>query len=123
MESDQSDKRKQDFFQVVAASVLLNRSTTWTLIKCIEKKLAENYIRMLYAVLNLKQHPTKQQLYGQLPLISQTIQVRRAKPAGHYNRHSLIDRLMDKFFYFVSTKTTSRILGNLFFILKFPRIL
>ena len=35
---------------------------------------------MLYAVLNksLKQHPTKQQLYGHLPPISQTLHVGQA---------------------------------------------
>ena len=40
---------------------------------------------MLRAVLNKswKQHPTKKQLYGHLPHISQTIRVRRARHAGH----------------------------------------
>ena len=46
------------------------------------KKLDGNYIRMLHAVLNnsLKQHLTKQQLYGHFLLISPTIQV---KQTGH----------------------------------------
>ena len=41
--------------------------------------------RMLRAVLNKswKQHPTREQLYGYLPPISQTIQVRRTRHAGH----------------------------------------
>ena len=45
----------------------------------------DNYTRMLHAVLNKswKQHPTKQQLYGQLPPISQTIQVRQTKLVQH----------------------------------------
>ena len=30
-----------------------------------------------------KQHPTKQQLYGHLPPISKTIQIRRARHVGH----------------------------------------
>ena len=44
----------------------------------MEKKLDDNYIRMLRAILNKswKQHPTKQQLYGHLPPITKTIQVR-----------------------------------------------
>ena len=59
--------------------------TTWTLTKCIEKKLDSNYTRMLGAILNTswRQHPTKQQLYGYLPPITKTIQVRRTRHAGY----------------------------------------
>ena len=55
--------------------------TTWTLTKRIEKKLNSNYTRMLRAILNKSwgQHPTKQQLYDHLPLISKTIKVRRTR--------------------------------------------
>ena len=40
---------------------------------------------MLQAVLNKswRQHPTKQQLYGHLPPITKTIQIRRTRHAGH----------------------------------------
>ena len=40
---------------------------------------------MLRAILNKsrRQHPTKHQLYGQLPPITRTIQVRRTRHAGH----------------------------------------
>ena len=40
---------------------------------------------MLRAILNRpwRQHPTKQQLYGHLPPITKTIQVRRTRHAGH----------------------------------------
>ena len=40
---------------------------------------------MIRAILNKswKQHPTKQQLYGHLPPISKTIQIRQTRPAGH----------------------------------------
>ena len=57
----------------------------WTLTKRMEKKLDGNYTRMLRAVLNKswRQHPTKQQLYGHLPPITKTIQIRRTKHAGH----------------------------------------
>ena len=43
------------------------------------------YIRMLRAVLNIswRQHPTRHQLYGHLPPITKTIQVRRTRHAGH----------------------------------------
>ena len=55
------------------------------LTKRMEKKLDSNYTRMLRAILNKfwRQHPTKQQLYGHLPPIMKTIQVRRIKHAGH----------------------------------------
>ena len=44
-----------------------------------------NYTRMLRAVLNKswRQHPTKHQLYGHLPPIMKTIQVRWTRHAGH----------------------------------------
>ena len=43
------------------------------------------YTRMLRAVLNKswRQHPTRLQLYGHLPPITKTIQVRRTRHAGH----------------------------------------
>ena len=43
---------------------------------------------MLRAILNKswRQHPTRHQLYGHLPPIMKTIQVRRTRHAGHYWR-------------------------------------
>ena len=43
------------------------------------------YTRMLRAILNKswQQHPTRHQLYGHLPPITKTIQVRRTRHAGH----------------------------------------
>ena len=66
-------------------SILLYGCTTWTLTKRLEKKLDGNYTKMLRAILNKswRQHPTKQQLYGHLPPITKTIQVRRTIHAGH----------------------------------------
>ena len=59
--------------------------TTWTLTKRLEKKLDGNYTRMLHAILNKswQQHPTRHQLYGHLPPITKTIQVRQTRHAGH----------------------------------------
>ena len=56
-----------------------------TLTKRLEKKLDVNYTRMLRAILNKswRQHPTRHQLYGHLPSITKTIQVRRTRHAGH----------------------------------------
>ena len=56
-----------------------------TLTKRLEKKLDGNYTRMLRAVLNKswRQHPTRHQLYGHLPPITKTIQIRQTRHAGH----------------------------------------
>ena len=76
---------KRSFFQVAVVSILLYGCTTWTLTKWLEKKLDGNYTRILRAILNKSwpQHPTRHQLYGHLPLITKTIQVRRTRHAGH----------------------------------------
>ena len=76
---------KRSFFQAAVTSILLYGWTTWTLTKRLEKKLDGNYTRMLRAILNKswQQHPTRHQLYGHLPPITKTIQVRRTRHAGH----------------------------------------
>ena len=83
--SDLTDKMKRSFFQAAVTSILLYGCTTWTLTKRLEKKLDGNYTRMLRAILNKswQQHPTRHQLYGHLPPITKTIQVRRTRYAGH----------------------------------------
>ena len=57
----------------------------WTLTKRLKKKLDGNYTRMLRAILNKswRQHPKRHQLYGHLPPITKTIQVKGARHAGH----------------------------------------
>ena len=76
-----------EYFDIVAGviSILLYGCTTWMLTKQLEKKLDGNYTRMLRAILNKswRQHPTKHQLYGHLPPIMKTIQVRWTGHAGH----------------------------------------
>ena len=76
---------KRSFFQAAVTSILLYGCTTWTLTKRLEKKLDGNYTRMLRAILNKswRQHPIRRQLYGHLPPITKTIQVRRTRHAGH----------------------------------------
>ena len=83
--SDLTDKMKRIFFQAAVTSILLYGCTTWTLTKRLEKKLDGNYTRMLRAILNKpwQQHPTRHQLYGHLPPITKTIQVRGTRHAGH----------------------------------------
>ena len=79
--SDLTDKMKRSFFQAAVTSILLYDCTTWTLTKRLEKKLDGNYTRILHAILNKswQQHPTRHQLYGHLPPITKTIQVRRTR--------------------------------------------
>ena len=83
-----TDKMKRSFFQAAIVSILLHGCTTWTLTKRLEKKLDGNYARMLRLILNKswRQHPTRHQLYGHLPYITKTIQVRRTRHAGHCRR-------------------------------------
>ena len=75
---------KRSFFQAAVVSLLLYGCTTWTLTKCMEKKLDRNYTRMLRAILNKswRQHLTKQWLYGHLPPFPKTIKVRRTRHVG-----------------------------------------
>ena len=82
--SDLTNKMKCSFFQVAVISILLNGCTTWTLTKRLEK-LDGNFTRMLWAILNKswQQHPIRHQLYGHLPPITKTIQVRQTRHAGH----------------------------------------
>ena len=83
--SEPTDKMKRSFFQAAVVSILLYGCTTWTLTKRLKKKLDGNYTRMLRAILNKcwRQYPTRHQLYGNLPPITKTIQVRRARHAEH----------------------------------------
>ena len=87
--SDLTNKMKRSFFQAAVVSILLYGCTTWTLTKRLKKKLGGNYTRMLRAILNKswRQHPTRHQLYGQLPPVTKTIQVRRTRHAGHCLRN------------------------------------
>ena len=83
--SDLTDKMKRSFFQAAVVSILLYGCTSWTLTKRLDKKLDGNYTRTLRAILNKswRPYPTRHQLYGHLPPITKTIQVRRTRHAGH----------------------------------------
>ena len=78
--SDLTDKMKRSFFQAAVVSILLYLDAN----KTAGEKLDGNYTRMLRAILNKswRQYPTKHQLYGHLPPIRKTIQVRRSRHAG-----------------------------------------
>ena len=90
--SDLTDKMKRSFFQAAIISILLYGCTTWTLTKWLKKKLDGNYTRMLRAILNKswRQHPTRHQLYGHLPPIMKTIQVRQTRHAGEARMNSSV---------------------------------
>ena len=66
-------------------SILLYGCTNWTLTSRLEKKIVGNYRKILRAILNKswRQYPTNNKLYGHLPPITKTIQVRRTRHAGH----------------------------------------
>ena len=76
---------KREFFRAVVEPILLYGSTTWTLLKNQTRKLDGTYTRMLRAILNKSwtDHPTKEELYGNIPAVSETIMERRMKFAGH----------------------------------------
>ena len=101
--SDLTDKMQRSFFQAAVVSILLYGCTTWTLTKWLEKKLDGNYTRMLRAILNKswRQRLTKHQLYGYLPPITKTIQVRRTRHAGHCWRSR--DELISEVFLWIPT--------------------
>ena len=102
-----SDKTKREFFQALTISVLLNGCTTLALMKHLEKKLDENYTRILHAVKNKswKQHPTKQQLYGHLLSISQTIQLRWTRHVGYCWKSK--DKFISKVLIWIPINETS----------------
>ena len=83
--SDLIDKMERSFFQAAVVSILLYGCTTRLLTKRLEKKLDGNYRGMLPAILNKswRQYSTRHQLYGHLPPIMKTIQVRRTRHVGH----------------------------------------
>ena len=74
-----------DLYIYIYIYIYICPCSTWTLTKRLEKKLDGNYTRMLRAILNKswRQHPMRRQLYGHLPPITKTIQVRRARHARH----------------------------------------
>ena len=76
--SDLTDKMKRSFFQAAVVAILLYGCTTWTLTKQHLHKNVESNIEKSWW-----QHPTRHQLYGQLPPITKTKQVRRTWHVGH----------------------------------------
>lgn len=80
---------KVRLFVATVESVLLYNSETWTLTKQLEKRLNGTYTRMLRMALNIswQQHMTNEQLYLNLPRITDKISSRRLRLAGHVMRN------------------------------------
>ena len=85
---------KRSSFQAAIVSILLYGCTIWTLTKRQEKRLHGNYTRMLRAT-------SKQQLYGHLPPITKTIQIRRTRHEGYCWKSS--DELISDVLLWTST--------------------
>ena len=69
--------------------MLLYGCESWTLKASLEKSLDGSYTRMLRVVLNIdpREHIANKQLYSGLPRLSDRIEARRMKLAGHCHRH------------------------------------
>ena len=80
-----SKKIKLLIFKTIVEPILLYGSETWTLSKKMEARLDGTYTRLLMRVQNIswKTHPTKGQIYGDLPPISSILKARRVQFAGH----------------------------------------
>ena len=76
-------------FQSTVESVLLYNSSTWTLTKRMEKCLDVTYMRMLRMVkgVSWKDHMINQELYGDLPKITDKITASCIHLAGHCMWH------------------------------------
>ena len=76
---------KLHIFKTIIEPILLYGSETWTLSKKMEARLDGTYTRLLMRVQNLswKSHPSKKEIYGDLPSISSLLKARRVQFAGH----------------------------------------
>ena len=82
------DDLKVRFFRAFVEPILLYGSETWTLSAKLQKRLDGTYTRLLMRVKNLswRQHPNKEQIYGDLRPVSSLVVVRRVQFAGHCYR-------------------------------------
>ena len=87
--SNMSRDLKIRFFIATIESILLYGCESWTMSESQEKSLDGTYTRMLRKALNIhwSSHTPNQQLYGELPAVSDKIASRRLQLAGHCYRH------------------------------------
>ncbi|MCP4493068.1 MAG: hypothetical protein GY820_38085 [Gammaproteobacteria bacterium] len=76
-------------FQATVESILLYGAETWTLTKSLSKRVDGCYTRMLRMALNIdwKDMVSNAIVYGNLPRVTDRIQERRMRLAGHISRH------------------------------------
>lgn len=76
---------KSDLFKATVESILLYGAECWTLSKNLEQRLDGCYTRMLRTAFNIswREHLTLEEIYGNLPRISQVLRERRLRFAGH----------------------------------------
>ena len=76
-------------FKVTVESVLLYGCQTWTIDKTLEKRIDGCFTRLLRMVLNIswKEKRTNEELYLDLPKLSEIVRERRLRLAGHCVRH------------------------------------
>ena len=81
---------KVRIFQSLVEPILLYGCETWTLSKKAEKRLDGSYTRLLMRVKHLswKCHPTKRQIYGNIPPVSSFVRSKRVQFSGHCLRAS-----------------------------------
>ena len=86
--SNISNKTKISFFRACVESILLYGVGTWTMKRDLEKRLDGTYTRLLMRVQNMnwRNHPTKEEIYKDIPPISDTVRMRRNRFAGHCHR-------------------------------------
>ena len=83
-----SNNLKIKIFKTAIEPILLYGCETWTLTKTMEKRLDGTYTRLLMRIQDLswKNHPSKEQIYGKLPVVSALVRSRRVQFAGHCHR-------------------------------------
>ena len=86
--SPMNNNLKIQLFRSTVETVLLYGSNTWTLTKTLARKLDGTYTRLLRAALNVswRQHLTDDELYANLPKVTDTIKERRLRFSGHCRR-------------------------------------
>ena len=87
--SHMSRRVKLSFFLATVESILLYGSETWTMTKTLERSLDGCYTRMLRTALNIswRLHMPNEELYGELPKVSNKVAAKRMGLAGHCYRH------------------------------------
>ena len=86
--SNLSGSLKISFFRAAVESILLYGAEGWTLTEQLEARLDGCYTRLLMRVRNMnwRDHPSKEQIYGDLPKVSEVVRARRLNFAAHCAR-------------------------------------